>query len=443
MKNIHKTVIRRIIEKTPKQVSGIIAVTAAVLVTGGVAFAYGPERPTYTISNPADHVTFNSITNDPNHGDERNFVQIKEATDKSAGNWKDSLKVEDGKEYYVRIMAHNNAASNLNLVANNSRVMATVPTTTGTSVRIDGFVSANNASPQKVWDDAVMTSDKKFNIAYVAGSADYVNNVFTGGVALPDSIVTSTGALIGYDKMDGNIPGCFKYSGAAFFKVKVQGEKSPDFTVEKKVRLNGTTEWAKSINAAPGQKVDYQIGYKNTGTAAQYDVVAKDQLPAGIVYQNNSTTVKNAANPNGNGLLLTSNDLTNTATNGVNIGNYTAGSNANVRFTATLPTEDQLPACVNPLVNTATIYTANGNKSDTATVNVTKANCTPETPTTALPVTGPAEVIAGFIGIAAITIGVVYYYKSRRDLQEALHAAQSHPTHTKIDDIDDVDDLVK
>lgn len=431
-----KAKLNTVIERVAKsRIAVVTSVLAVAIVGSGVAMAYGPERPTYTIQSPAQNITFNSITNNPNYGDERNFTIIKDASNTSAGGWTDNVSVQDGKEYIVRMYVHNNAASNLNLVATNTRVMANVPNTTANNVQIDGFITADNATPQKIWDSAVMSSDKKFNVAYVNGSAIYHNNVKPNGQALPDSIVTSSGALVGYNAMDGNVPGCYEYSGIATFRVKVN-MPNPDFTVEKKVRLSGTNDWHKNISANPGQKVDYQIGYKNTGSATQSNVVAKDALPTGVSYIANTTTLRNADNSSGNGLALTSNELV-TAT-GVNFGNYGPGANAYVRFSATLPNSDQLAVCgPNQLVNSATVITQNGQKSDTATVTVNKDNCT----VTSLPTTGPAEVIAGLMGIAAITIGVIYYMKSRRELEDALKNAQTHPTMTKVDDLkSDTDD---
>ncbi len=428
-----KTKIQSIItEFVTSRIAVVTAILCAVVVGGGVVLAYGPARPTYTVQHPADHITFNSITNNPNYGDERNFTIIRDASVPGTTGWKDSITAENGKEYTVRVYVHNNAASNLNLVARNTRVMVNVPNTTANSIQLDGFITADNASPKQIWDSAVMTSDKKFNVSYVQGSASYFNNLNPAN-KISDSIVTSAGALVGYNSMDGNVPGCYEYSGAVTFKVKVN-VPSPDFTVEKKVRLSGTTTWQKSITANPGQKVDYQIGYDNVGTATQSNVVAQDTLPANVGYTAGSTTLKNGTNNTGNGLAITSNNLV--TPTGINIGNYGAGTNAFVRFSATLPAEDKLVCGPNQLVNAATVSTQNGSKSDTATVTVNKtcAPGTPVTPVTALPTTGPVEVVAGLVGIAAITVGVVYYYKSRRDLEHALHEAQAHPTGKTVAD---------
>ena len=57
----------------------------SVLATLGLSFtaitsvsAWGPERATFTMENPATYPTFNSITNNPTIGDERDFVRVGE-----------------------------------------------------------------------------------------------------------------------------------------------------------------------------------------------------------------------------------------------------------------------------------------------------------------------------------------------------------------------------
>lgn len=365
---------RNIAQYAPHRVYALILLGGAVLIPSLAIFAYGPERPTYTIEQPADHITFNSITNNPNHGDERNFVWIKE---KGTSQWQDSeINVEPGKTYTVRMYVHNNAHQDLNLVANNTRLKANVPTTTGTQVQIDGFITADNASPREVWDDVVLKSDKRFNIAYAGyngGAPRYFNNVNpSNGFELSNSIVTSEGALIGYENMDGNVPGCFKYDGIALFDIKVQGEQQANFEMSKEVRkhVEGQTgNWQKSVTVNPGDKVDYLISYKNTGEAPQNNVVAKDSLPSKVTYERDSTKLFNESNPAPNG-MRTSDNLT--TPNGINIGNYASQNSALVTFTATVGKNEELDCGNNLLRNTAYIETDNGSKSDFADVVVNK-----------------------------------------------------------------------
>lgn len=366
--------IKKIAQYAPHRVYAVMLVGIAVLIPTIAIFAYGPERPTYTIENPADHVTFNSITNNPNYGDERNFLLVKDAANTSAGGWSHTdINVEPGKEYLVRLYVHNNAQENLNLVSENTRVSANVPTTTGNQVQIDGFITSDNASPQKVWDDVVLKSDKRFNVAYVPGSTTYYNNVNPNpGFNLPDSIVTNSGALVGYQQMDGKVPGCFKFSGVATFKVKIQGEATANFEATKQVRKHTDQKggWSKSVEAKPGDSIDYMVTYRNTGQTQQDNVTIKDSLPAATTYTAGSSKLTTTQTPNG---APVSDNVTKPS--GINIGSYAPTGTAYTTFTAKVGQESELPKCGNNVLrNTATVETDNGTKSDYADVIVNK-NC--------------------------------------------------------------------
>jgi uncharacterized repeat protein (TIGR01451 family) len=340
----------------------VLGALAAAVVIPVAVNAWGPNRDTFTIEKPATRVVFNSITNNPDIGDERNFVRIRNLNDKTA-KWSDDIKITESGEYVVRMYVHNNAADNLNLVAENTAARFNVPTYSAKQIQIDGFLSSSNAQPGTVYDQAIFTSDKNFKLNYVAGSAKYTNNVFTGGVKLNDSIVNGNGTLLGYDKLDGKIPGCFKYSGWVTFTVKAEVEKTGDFTVEKTVRKNGDKTWTKSVNAKTGDKVDYQIEFKNTGETQLNNVVIADQLPAGVEIVPGSVYLKNASNPN---VLNITDSLVH---GGANIGHYTAGSNALLKFTAVVKDN----TCgTKTLVNTASATTSVGKKNSTANVVVSK-----------------------------------------------------------------------
>jgi len=200
----------------------LVAAAGFIVVNSVSVMAWGPERQTFTKASPAPFITFNSIT-DSDFGDERNFV-IARAVSEGSDQWRDKIDVTKDDEFYVRVFVHNNAAENLNLVANNTRVYANVPVQNDyvTRVQIDAIVGATNATPKEVWDQVVFDSDVRFYLAYVPGSAMYCNNVNVseGCAKLSDSLMTSAGSLIGYNSMDGNIPGCYQYSGYVLFKVK-------------------------------------------------------------------------------------------------------------------------------------------------------------------------------------------------------------------------------
>lgn len=429
-----------------------ISILAAVIFVPAALLAWGPGRPTYTVAQPADHITFNSITDNPNVGDERQFVGIKDASNTSSGGWQNTVTAQAGHEYLVRIYVHNNAASSLNLVATNTRVAAALSTSTGTSVPITGYVSADNASPKQVYADVNLASSQQFNIAYVAGSAHIYNNA-TGqaGRTVSDSIVDGSGALIGYSSNDGKVPGCFQYASYVTFKVKPQFAQPADFTVTKSVRKAGTTSWSSSLAASTGESIQYRVIYTNTGKVQQNNVVLRDTLPAGVSYVAGSTKLYLGSDPSTARPM--SDNLTKAS--GINIGSYAPGGMAMVIFDSKVETNDSLPECgTNSMVNTIKVETDYGTKSATATVTVNKT-CVPpkqiqvcdlktnqivtigegsfdssrystnlsdcKTPVTTLPVsppelphTGISDGLAAIVGLGSIVAAAGYYFMSRR-----------------------------
>jgi len=358
-----------LIRRAPKQLYAVLAVATAVVAVPAALLAWGPDRPTYTVDNPADHVTFNSITNNPNIGDERNFVGIREAGTQNL--WSDNMNVESGKTYTVRLFVHNNAATSLNAsgagIAHDVTAKVNLPTTTSKSIQVDGEIDASNASPNAVWDQATFTGAQDFNLAYVPGTLKYENNA--GTFTLPESIFTNSGAKLGYDKMDGNLPGCFQYSGYVTFQVKPQFAKTADFTVNKMVSKHGANNWVKSYAAQPGETVDYLVEYKNTGEVQQDSVTVKDTLPTGVSYTAGTTVLGNSQNPSG---IKTNDGI---ADKGLNIGSYAPNGPAWMTFSAKLPTVDQLPCGPQTLTNKVSVETDYGTKNDTADVTVTGKEC--------------------------------------------------------------------
>ena len=361
------------LRNAPKRTSAIVAMIAVAIIAPAALFAWGPERPTYTVENPADHVTFNSITNNPNIGDERNFVGIREegTTDK----WKETMPVQPGKSYIVRMYVHNNAGANMNKTATDVTAMFNLPTNTAKSLQVNGFLKSSNATPKEVYDHAVFTGTENFNLSYQTGSLKYYNNANGNGFTIPETIFTSAGAKLGYDKMDGNIPGCFQYAGYLTFIVKPQFAPAPtaDFTIKKEVRKAGEKAFVKSVEAKPGDTLNYRMNVTNSGQTDLNNINLKDTLPKGITNVPGTVRIMNASNPGGAYIK----DGDNLFKGGVNIGSYTAGSNAIVIFDAKVADNDILPTCgLSLLRNIATAQPEGSQpKDDDADVTVPK-ECT-------------------------------------------------------------------
>jgi uncharacterized repeat protein (TIGR01451 family)/LPXTG-motif cell wall-anchored protein len=369
-------------KKIAKTGLGIAAVAAIAGASAYMAFAkWGPNRPTYTMASPADHITFNSIVdNNKEIGNELYFVSASPYTGSASSNyWSDNTQVENGKEYVVRMYVHNNAAGNLNLVAEKVRAYVDLPTTTGTSIEVSGKIFADNADPKTVYDSTTFTSKngEKFNLAYVKGTAKYYNtkdgklrtfNLDTDNNAL----FTSTGVLLGYDQMDGKIPGCNQYSGYLTFHVKAQFAEQPNLEISKEVKILGTDTWSEKVTAKSGDTVRYRIHVKNTGNTALKNVVVRDILPTGLTYVKGSTTIINTAHKEG--VTLSDGIVTD---KGINLGDYAAGAGAWLYFNATVDKAVSEKCNASTLRNIAqtSAGTSTGTKEDTADVYVEGKTC--------------------------------------------------------------------
>ncbi|TAL14548.1 DUF11 domain-containing protein [Patescibacteria group bacterium] len=395
--------ILSLIKHAPKRMSAVVVMIAVAIILPASLHAWGPSRTIYGIGG-ADKITFNSIIDktDP-IGDETNFVNVKDAADTSDGGWQDNITVQPGKEYLVRMYVHNNAATSLNLTATNTRVSASVPTTTGTNVSISGFVSADNADPQKVWDDIHFNSTQNFNLAYEAGSAQIWNNGYaTTGQPLPDSIVTSAGALVGYYGPDGRVPGCFQFASYVYFKVKPQFAPVDKFETTKQVRKLGDTNWSKSVTVNPGDTLQYQITYKNAGEVNEYNVVVNDTLPAGITYVPGSSVLTNTSFP-APGKTVSDSVVTST---GINIGNYKPGSVATLVFNAKAPANNDSLVCgANTFTNKERTTADGGYLEDTANAVINKTCVTPAYVCTSLTTTLVSGTEYKFNGSASASNG--------------------------------------
>ena len=415
--------------------AGLAAAAAAVIATASAisVFAWGPERTTYTMANPADHVTFNSIVdNNQEVGDERYFVSASQYTgDASQNVWSDNTIVENGKEYVVRMYVHNNAASNLNLVAENVRAYVNLPTETSDSIMVEGTIYSSNATPNKVWDQTTFKSanGEKFNLTYVEGTAKYYNTkngslrTFNLDTANYD-LFTDKGVLLGYDSMNGQIPGCIEYSGYLTFHVKAQFETVPETMVTKEVQIDGADAWSSSVLAKAGDKVNYRIQFKNNGNVTMEDVIIRDILPAGLSYVKGSTEVYNSINPNG---VVVSDGIV--SETGINIGDYESNSNAWIYFSAIVD-DSMAEVCDNTILRN--VIQANGGYGtveDYADVAIEGQVCdqpdTPDEPDTpedttpvvpSLPKTGPESIIGGVVGAASLITAGAYYIISRKKL---------------------------
>lgn len=356
-----------LIRRAPKRFAVIATLIAAAIIVPLTANAWGPSRATFTYENPADYVTFNSITNNPTVGDERNFVRIREA---GTGTFTDSAALQAGKTYEVSMYYHNNAKTSLNAsgagVAKDATARVQMPGVlqANEAATITGFVNASNANPTSVWDEAKGTNGSDaVALRYVPSSAKFTSNGAINGQTVPDTLFT-TGAKLGFDAQDGKLPGCNEFAGYITFKFTVD---KPNFTVEKQVSTDGKT-WTQEVTSAPGSTVEYRLIYKNTGTTQQDGVVLRDYLPAGVTYVAGSTQIANSKT--GGTYQATVDGVT---AGGYNIGSYAPNGNAYLKFKAKIAESNDKYVCgINTLKNVARATTSGGYKEDDALVKFDK-----------------------------------------------------------------------
>ena len=372
--------MKKIFPRLPKKV--LVAAAAVLIGITGLtvaAMAWGPNRPTFTMQNPAPYVTFDSITNNPNYGNELTFFDGKNNTDTTSGGFSNPITVTPGETVLLRVYVHNDAASNLNGanldgpgVAHNVTARIYLPTAIATALAANAYIDASNANPTEVYDTVDLNSSTPFSLQYVPGSAVMYTNAVPSGFALNDNIV-SGGAPIGYTGPDGTIPGCLQYSGIITIEAKVV---APAFTLTKNVANIGDSSWSKSVTTQPGATVSYELAFANTGSAQLQNVVLRDQLPSGLSMVHDSSTLYDGSNPNGINLGTDAVD----SSTGVNIGTYDPTAGAYLVFKATVADASQLQCGENTIVNTGESWVGSESATDTATITVNN-NCQQQTPT--------------------------------------------------------------
>lgn len=445
--------------KTALAVATVAAGVAGIASIPSVVSAWSGTRPSYTIEEinkgalgPTELSHGKDYKNDPSYpgtivfntisdsviGDEKDFVGARECVLRDDGrcegnsqtNLWDSrdIEVEDGKTYIVRLYAHNNNPNGEDAVAKDTHVYFNIPAISNSSIEVNGYINSSNATPQIVEDDVIFKSKDgvPFHLDYVKGSALLVNNsIGVNGYTLDDSIVNAKnhGVKIGYDKLDGNVPGCYQYDN--FISIQVKAVYDYEYTVDKKVRLVGSDDktWKDTVDAKVGDKVEFLIEYRNTGAVTQREVRLKDTLPGHLRYVAGSTKIMNSNYPNG---AKINEDYI--VTDGIKIGTYAPNANAFIKFTAEVINEETLACGHNTLVNWVHVGVGSTVRQDHAEVYTTRVcenepdEPTPETPEVPkteeeMPKAGPEAIVGGIVATGSIVTAAGYYIASRRQLR--------------------------
>ena len=382
---------------------------------------WGPDRATFTWDDPAPYATFNSITDNPGVGDERNFVQIREVNQQY---YQDEVTLEPGKTYEVYIYYHNNAdghevGKTAIGIADGASVKSSFPATVkaGEKATVTATIFASDTNPLAVWDGAYMIPSQDLYLRYVPGTATIHNGGELDGQNIGPDYLFGEGALLGYNKFSGILPGCNEYAGYVTYQIFAD---APGFDISKSVVGDSST-------VKKGDVVTFKVRYENTGTMDQTNVVVKDTLPDSLEYVAGSAKLYNNNNPDG---VAVNDDII--AENGMNIGDY-AGSTGWAEVTYQVIVKDSVN-CDDKITNDVTVSTNDGNKHANLTLTVTGDDCNVVEKTCKtnpemegcqeLPNTGPLEIIMAIIVIAGICGGGYYLYRTRKTLNKVESKAK-------------------
>ena len=432
-----------------------VAILSISLAGATSVSAWGPERATFTMDNPATYPTFNSITDNPHIGDERDFVRIGEITPESI-DLKNEIEIFPGRQYMVYIYYHNDASATFNDKAHDfsgialgTRMSTSFPTvlTAGEKGTITGTISARNSNPGSVWDEAYITTNaNKIFLHYVSGSAQIYNDWGTNEWVMPSNLFTQEGALLGLNELNGVVLGCEEYHGTVSYVVQAE-ELGGSIT---KTVSKDDANFNESANLAPGEEVTFRLAIANTGDVALTNAVVKDTLPDGLTLVPGSVQMRDN-DPSAATFEQLSNNLTGT---GYNLGTIGTGNIVYITYKAVAG--DNFDCVGTKLQNNASLTydsdTPSGDtKTDSTSVTVKKTDCEePEIPLDncennpslpgcqektcatnpemegcqSLPNTGPLEIVLAIIIIAGITGGGYYLYRTKKTLAKVESKAK-------------------
>ncbi|GAC1572279.1 MAG: hypothetical protein NVS3B9_1620 [Candidatus Doudnabacteria bacterium] len=252
-------------------------------------------------------------------------LPLIEAKNLSAGSGRDShyslsqeehnagITVKSGDKVRVAVYFHNGASPDdqVAATAHNVVVATQIDSLSGTSHNVSGAIGLDNGTPAYSIDptnggDTKITSADPTTLSYVSGTtqmcirdaaAQEYNLTSVGSCGDGQTLVALKDGIFNGGVNIGNVKACFPYSGLVIFTLQVTGntpvDNSTNISVSKTVRnaTAGETAFAKSTNAHNGDKVDFQIFVKNTGTNVAKNVKIVDPAVSGLTFSSGTNAV--------------------------------------------------------------------------------------------------------------------------------------------------------
>lgn len=188
---------------------------------------WGPDRPVFVMDHPPTYTTFNAIRNNPDFGDERGLMRVRDTTEGVESTYGYEVTVQRGHTYSVTVYVENSALDDVAaLSATDSRLKVSLPTCDGHRIASNAFVTSPTSYPREIWGGVTFQADERFNLAYVSGTARLFSNAWPSPDGLPlnaeEELFTSKGIPLGYEEMDGTVRTGYQYSMYVSFDVTPQ-----------------------------------------------------------------------------------------------------------------------------------------------------------------------------------------------------------------------------
>lgn len=245
MKFMHKL-------KSVKKVA-LLGVAASLLVVGGIVFG-GMQKAN------AD-ITFSSATN----------------CDNNAVVYCGGLSLSTIQNKYKNGDAHNSKASIQNIYAGNGITSADISAMSSNAVA--GYVTKSG----DVYAGSELVATNAWSVGRQTMPGSYYHN--TNGTvwySRPTSTSFVSSSLKAYVVM---VNGKFSYAILASCGNPVKATpKLPNYTIQKDVRVKGTSTWQQSVNVNSGTHVEYRVTVKSTGAISASNITVRDVLPSNVQY---------------------------------------------------------------------------------------------------------------------------------------------------------------
>lgn len=382
------------------------AVVVAAVATGLVVPRAFADDTAYTVGQPPKSIVFNQIKDSKDWGDERDFVLVKDVTDKYKGyssitelakdkeGFSKEAELHEGHLYMVKTFVHNDADKSLNLVAKNTKVnTAVTPNSDNTSIELKTTISADNCgatsdnagSKCAVSGVATLKRQAGDTNTYAVENSEWFDHTLyfnsergfdTNGFMLNEADIANdkVGVSIGSKQLDGNMVGADDAAGYVINFVHVES-MNPSFYLYNNVRVvnpnaaNKDRAMPTIVRANPGDTVEYKVEYDyNSKSAPNKDIKLRSYLFPGAKYISSSVKWVEGNGKNAKPKTITSDkwimEPDSAANEALSIGDIADTSKSNyITYLVKVPEKDKLACGVNRLENVA-LVTAKVNDVD-------------------------------------------------------------------------------